>query len=951
MSTASISHFTPSTMPAELLERLFVVRQPILEQLMKRVKALGHTPSPHHTLLVGPRGAGKTHLISLVYHRSKNLADTSMDKPLRIAWLPEDPWTLVSYGRLLTAILERVAPDLYAQKIDESELDASIRHTSRKDGPILVLAENLDQILDALGDSGQQKLRNLLQTESGILIIASTTRLDRSLSSHDAPFFNFFDTSRLPPFSPEEAREMLTTLAREANNSELSKRLSDNESLARIHTIAHLAGGQPRLWALLGSALTVEDLRDLTTLLLNRFDDLTPYYQEQLARLSPMQRLIVAELATADRPLPVKDLAERIGYDQRSTAKAVSDLTERGWLKPTSTIFTALLDRRRTYYDLAEPLARLAFQIKDSRGEPLPLIVDFLTNWFDVEQLQSFSENDYCMVALSRMESDDVGTLTRRLTSLPASRVKSLDLLGQVEDALAAVAAGDAEPVMALASSLRQAIELRAQDEAGLIPVRLSLLSDALREVGDVPRIAINSAWIARAERLDIEAQSPESRLMLVRWFASSWRFDDAEAALSTITSDLEHMHGADAIASAYVSAGRLCEAITLFEQVLTERIRILGNNHPDTMTARDNLAGAYRHAGRLGEAITLYEQTLTDSTRILGEDHPETLTSRNNLAGAYESIGRLEEAITLFEQVLTDRTRISGEDNPHTLASCNNLAYAYKKAGRLGEAINLYEQTLADSTRILGEDHPHTLTSRNNLACAYQDADRLSEAITLYEQTLADSTRILGEDHPHTLTSRNNLAYAYQEAGRLSEAITLYEQTLADSTRILGEDHPHTLASRNNLAGAYQHVGRLSEAITLYEQTLADSTRILGEDHPHTLTSRNNLAGAYKSAGRLTEAIALLKQVLTDSIRILGQDHPHTLAWRNNLAKAYREAGRLTEAIALYEQVLPDRIRILGKDHPATLATLNALASAYKDAGLLNKATALLKGETPTEG
>ena len=951
MNTVSFSRFTPSTMSAELLERLFVVRQPILELLMKHVNGLGQTPSPHHTLLVGPRGAGKTHLISLVYHRSKSLAETGNGKPLRIAWLPEDPWTLVSYGRLLTAILERVVPNFDDLKSAESELDAYIRHTSREDGPILVLAENLDQILDALGDSGQQKLRNLLQTEPGILIIASTTRLDNSLSSHAAPFFGFFDTIPLSPFSPEEAREMLTTLAREANNSELSKRLSDNESLARIHTIAHLAGGQPRLWALLGSALTVEDLRDLTTLLLNRFDDLTPYYQEQLARLSPMQRLIVAELATADRPLPVKDLAERIGYDQRSTAKAVSDLTERGWLKPTSTIFTALLDRRRTYYDLAEPLARLAFQIKDSRGEPLPLIVDFLTNWFDVEQLQSFFENDYCMVALSRMESDDVGTLTRRLTSLPASRVKSLDLLGQVEDALAAVAAGDAEPVMALASSLRQAIELRAQDEAGLIPVRLSLLSDALREVGDVPRDATNSAWIARAERLDIEAQSPESRLMLVRWFASSWRFDDAEAALSTITSDLEHMHGADAIASAYVSAGRLCEAITLFEQVLTERIRILGNNHPDTMTARDNLAGAYRDAGRLGEAITLYEQTLTDSTRILGEDHPETLTSRNNLAGAYESIGRLEEAITLFEQVLTDRTRISGEDNPHTLASCNNLAYAYKKAGRLGEAINLYEQTLADSTRILGEDHPHTLTSRNNLACAYQDAGRLSEAITLYEQTLADSTRILGEDHPHTLTSRNNLAYAYQEAGRLGEAITLYEQTLADSTRILGEDHPHTLASRNNLAGAYQHVGRLSEAITLYEQTLADSTRILGEDHPHTLTSRNNLAGAYKSAGRLTEAIALLKQVLTDSIRILGQDHPHTLAWRNNLAKAYREAGHRTEAIALYEQVLPDRIRILGKDHPATLATLNALASAYKDAGFLNKATALLEGETPTAG
>lgn len=818
MSTASISRFTPSTMPAKLLERLFVVRQPVLEALMKRIKTLGHTPSPHHTLLVGPRGAGKTHLISLVYHRSKNLADTSKDKQLRIAWLPEDPWTLVSYGRLLSAILERVAPDLSARKIDESELDASIRHTSRKDGPILVLAENLDQILDALGDTGQQKLRNLLQTESGILIIASTTRLDRSLSSHAAPFFGFFDTIRLDPFSPEEACEMLTTLAREANNSELAKRLSENESLARIHTIAHLAGGQPRLWALLGSALTVEDLRDLTTLLLNRFDDLTPYYQEQLARLSPMQRLIVAELATADRPLPVKDLAERISYDQRSTAKAVSDLTERGWLKPTSTIFTALLDRRRTYYDLAEPLARLAFQIKDSRGEPLPLIVDFLTNWFDVEQLQSFSDNDYCMVALSRMESDDVGTLTRRLTSLPASRVKSLDLLGQVEDALAAVAAGDAEPVMALASSLRQAVELRAQDEAGLIPVRLSLLSDALREVGSVPRDTTNSAWIARAERLDIEAQSPESRLMLVRWFASSWYFDDAEAALSTITSDLEHMHGADAIASAYVSAGRLNDATLLFEQILTDRVRILGNDHPDTLISRDNLAGAYEADGRLNEAITLYEQTLADSTRILGNDHPNTLASRNNLAGAYESNGRLSEAISLFEQILTDSIRILGNDHPDTLIVRNNLAYTYQHAGCLNESISLYEQILTDSIRILGDDHPNTLASRNNLAYANVLTDRLDDAIALYEQNLANRMRVMGVDHPQTLSTRNSLSHAYQVAGRLDQAIPLSERTFSDSLRILGDRHPLTIFFRLTLSHAYRLAGRNEEADNLLE-------------------------------------------------------------------------------------------------------------------------------------
>ena len=767
MSAVSISRFTPSTMPEDLLERLFVVRKPVLESLMKRVGDLGATPSPHHTLIVGPRGAGKTHLISLVYHRAKQLADARKNARLRIAWLPEDPWTIVSYARLLAAILERVAPDTGVKSADEAELDARLRSTSRKDGPVLVLMENVDQILDALGDVGQQKLRNLLQTESGVLIIGSTTRLDRSLSSHAAPFFGFFDTIRLEPFSPEEAREMLTALAREAGNAELAERLSSSGALARIHTIAHLAGGQPRLWALLGSALTVEDLRDLAALLLSRFDDLTPYYQEQLARLSPMQRLVVAELAAADRPLPVKDIAERVGSDQRSVAKAVGDLAERGWLKPVSTIFTELLDRRRTYYDLAEPLARLAFQIKDSRGEPLPLVVDFLVNWFDADQLRSSDGSDYGRVALMRMEQDEVGGLARRLTSLPESRIPSLDLLGQVEDALAAFSAGDAEPVMALRSTLRQAIELRAHDEGGIASVRLELLEDALREVGDVPRGDANSAWVVRAERLDAEAQSPQSRLMLVRWLAASWRFDEAEAALGTISSEEVALEGANVVAQAYDSAGRLGEAIALFEEVVADSVRVLGPDHSDTLTSRNSLAYAYDSAGRPDKAVALFEEVVADSVRVLGPDHSDTLTSRNNLAYAYDSAGRPDKAVALFEEVLADSVRVLGPDHSDTLTSRNNLAYAYDSAGRVGEAIAMFEEVLADRLRVLGSNHPDTLNSRNSLAYALQGAGRLDDAIALFEEVLADSTRVLGPNHPDTVLYRKNLEHAREERQR----------------------------------------------------------------------------------------------------------------------------------------------------------------------------------------
>ena len=681
MSTVSISRFTPSTMPEDLLERLFVVRQPILERLMGRVANLGTTPSPHHTLLVGPRGAGKTHIISLVYHRSKKLI--AQGSRFQIAWLPEDPWVIMSYRHLLSEILRAINPDQRPQSRDEAELDAQLCAVIRENGPALILTENFDQILDTLGEQGQQKLRHLLQTGSNILIIGSTTRLDRNLSDHSHPFFGFFDTIRLTPFSPEEAQKMLVALAIEGKDEKLRKRLEDDTTLSRICTIAHLAGGQPRLWALLGSALTVEQLDHLTDLLLSRFDDLTPYYQEQLSRLSPQQRLIIAELTFADRPLSadrslsVKELAGRIGADQRSVAKTVNDLTDRGWLEPVSTIFADLLDRRRTYYELTEPLARLAFQIKESRGEPLPFIIDFLINWFDADQFRSSDKSTYGQATLMEMGQDEVGGLVRQLTSLPDSRVPYLDLLGRVEDALAAISDGDAEPIMSLPSTLRQAIEHRAGPSLNIAPIRLDLLESALKEVGDVPRRQSSAEWVARAERLDREAHSSGSRLMLVHWLAASWRLDEAEAALDTILLEEDKLTGTDTVAHAYLSAGLLDQAITLFERNLADRERTLGPNHPDTLTSRNNLAYAYQDAGRLEQAIPLYERNLADRERTLGPNHPDTLTSRNNLAYAYQDAGRLEQAIPLFEQNLTDSEHVLGPNHPWTTLFRDNLARA----------------------------------------------------------------------------------------------------------------------------------------------------------------------------------------------------------------------------------------------------------------------------------
>ena len=75
-----------------------------------------------------------------------------------------------------------------------------------------------------------------------------------------------------------------------------------------------------------------------------------------------------------------------------------------------------------------------------------------------------------------------------------------------------------------------------------------------------------------------------------------------------------------------------------------------MGEDHPNTLISRNNLASAYESAGRLNEAITLYEQVLTARTRILGKDHPDTLATLNALASAYKAAGFLQKATALLE-------------------------------------------------------------------------------------------------------------------------------------------------------------------------------------------------------------------------------------------------------------------------------------------------------------
>ncbi|KAF2867143.1 hypothetical protein BDV95DRAFT_598272 [Massariosphaeria phaeospora] len=397
-------------------------------------------------------------------------------------------------------------------------------------------------------------------------------------------------------------------------------------------------------------------------------------------------------------------------------------------------------------------------------------------------------------------------------------------------------------------------------------------------------------------------------------------------------------------VSTVYFYEGRSKEAEELDVQVMETSLRVLGKEHPSTLTSIANLASTFWNQGRWKEAEELDVQVMETRKRVLGKEHPSTLTSMANLASTYRNQGRWKEAEELEVQVMETRKRVLGEEHPSTLSSTANLALTYRDQGQWEEAEALFVQTMEIRKRVLGEEHPSTLTSMANLASTYRNQGRWKEAEELDVQVMETRKSVLGKEHPDTLTSMANLASTFWNQGRWKEAEELDVQVMETSLRVLGKEHPSTLTSIANLASTFWNQGRWKEAEELEVQVMETSSRVLGKEHPDTLTSMANLASTYRNQGRWKEAEELDVQVMETSLRVLGKEHPSTLTSIANLASTFWNQGRWKEAEELDVQVMETRKRVLGKEHPDTLASMNNLAFTLRDRSRNQEALSLLE-------
>lgn len=377
-----IAPFNPGNMSPELLQELLVGKDKILKTLVGNiVSAAKEKTAPPQQLIVAPRGYGKTHLINVVYSKLKK--NKAFKKHLLISFFKEEEHVsgyLDFLRRVLQALkgdppnpeLETAFKNIYenpsAETIGETEI---FLNSYVGDRLLVIMCENLGEIFDGLEKEGQLKLRAFLQNSGKISLFCTSQKLYEPLKAKNFPFHGFFSRTELEPFSDNEAWRLLKRLADNAGDPELSKYLDTKVGKARVSAVCELTSGNPRLIALLSGFLNKEKLDGLIEAFLEMIEtSLTPYYQEQMARLAPLQRRIIEILCEKGdgNYLSVNTIAGKALTSSQSISHQLRKMQELG-------VLASGKKGRETFYGMAEPLWRVSIEVKNNTEGILPVVV------------------------------------------------------------------------------------------------------------------------------------------------------------------------------------------------------------------------------------------------------------------------------------------------------------------------------------------------------------------------------------------------------------------------------------------------------------------------------------------------------------------------------------------------------------------------------------------------
>ena len=376
--------------------RQFVVRTRELATVLEVLKTNVDASSCQHMLLVAPRGHGKTMLLARVAVELRTKARLARHLlPVRFMEDSHEIFDMTDFwleclfylaregavrdtpiGRELRDTHAALAAHLRNAELTEPLARAAVLDAADRLGRQLVfMVENLQNLCADVDEPFGWKLREALQSEPRIMLLATATSRFEGLDDVDQPFFELFRIERLDRLDTEESRLLWHVVS------------GDNVPEREIRPLQILTGGSPRLLVFVADFARHRSLRQLMEQLVRLIDDHTEYYRSHLEGFAKTERRVY--LATLDlwRPSTPKEITSRARLDVRTVSTMLSRLVDRGAV-------IAEGEGRKRLYSGAERLYGIYYKLRRERDEAAVVsnLIRFMAVFYSAPELAQMAD-------------------------------------------------------------------------------------------------------------------------------------------------------------------------------------------------------------------------------------------------------------------------------------------------------------------------------------------------------------------------------------------------------------------------------------------------------------------------------------------------------------------------------------------------------------------------------
>ncbi len=842
----------------ERLRKTSVGREGVLDNAIESLRGSIGRKSKHHMLFIGPRGIGKTHLLSCIADAVRS--DETLSASAVVVRFPEESNQTLSFADFLIGlcqILKDVLKDeplwtkLFASVQTEEDnarvvdtLVPAIREQNRRcNRTLFIMLENLGEIItrQIRNKDDIAALRKFLMADNGCLLLATAPLHFDGITDVGQPFYDFFDIQILESLSFEETVEVIRLNLEWDERRDILETIDDMRP--RLQALYRMTGGNPRLTMMLYELIaheSVAGVQDQFHLLLDR---ISPFYQARLHDLPPGQRALLECLASMrDQEKTPAAIAARMRMSQQETSSLLKRLSDAHYLRSTQ----HPRDKRSRLYTIREGFFDIWLAMNLSRGarKRLPFLLEFFSLFYPSlaareekrqvlreeliaegsvdaekaldyltevgdEQERATAKFEMARIYAVRGDAEQTANYVREAAPLARDDVSQSivrtvtgtrpapDYLSEIQEMIEvweARRSGNFEEFARRLTEIGAGLTLRTFSET-----KLSFLQDTLESIED------------RNERI-------MQRLRIARVLHELARWNESEDQLRTALDEATALGNIKLSAFASNDLGMLLhdtnrteEAEPLIRRALEIDEATFGDRHPKVATVLNNLAMLLRDTNRIEEAEPLLRRALEIDEAAFGGQHPKVAIDLNNLAMVLSNTNRAEGAEPLLRRALEIDEAALGDQDPNVAIRMNNLAMLLRDTNRTEEAEPLLRRTLEIDEAAFGGQHPKVAVDLNNLAMLLCDTNRIEEAEPLFRRALEIDEATFGGRHPTVATVLNNLAVLLRDTNGIEEAEPLFQRALEilNSFRLqTGHEHPAFQSVKVNYETLQQLMG-----------------------------------------------------------------------------------------------------------------------------------------------